>query len=242
MNVGALISVVTLIPWFLGFGVNGITNGSVASWMQSFYLDHTITEYIFLTLKSFSMISMFNCAAYGILVFTAGLLIKLFIPAGQIKVPEPIVENKGLFSKLSTILSSFYKPEPIKVPEPIVENKGLFSKLSTRLSSFYKPEPIKVPEPIVVNKRFFSFSNLLIVGGFSATAVALTPIALGFGITGVASGTVAALWQASIGNVAAGSLFAHITSFIMGGTATTVATTGISSTIIGFFMKFRNLY
>ena len=213
MNVGALISVVTLIPWFLGFGVNGITNGSVASWMQSFYLDHTITEYIFLTLKSFSMISMFNCAAYGILVFTAGLLIKLFIPAGQIKVPEPIVENKGLFSKLST-----------------------------RLSSFYKPEPIKVPEPIVVNKRFFSFSNLLIVGGFSATAVALTPIALGFGITGVASGTVAALWQASIGNVAAGSLFAHITSFVMGGTATTVATTGISSTIIGFFMKFRNLY
>ncbi|CAD7954025.1 unnamed protein product [Amoebophrya sp. A25] len=54
----------------------------------------------------------------------------------------------------------------------------------------------------------------------AAGGVALVPLSLeilGFGAEGVESGSVAAKWQSSIGNVAAGSLFAVLTSIAMGG-------------------------
>ena len=50
----------------------------------------------------------------------------------------------------------------------------------------------------------------LITGGV-ITGVALAPIALGFGSTGIVGGSIAATIQSAIGNVAAGSLFATCT-------------------------------
>ena len=62
------------------------------------------------------------------------------------------------------------------------------------------------------------------VAGASAllTGVAAAPYVIGFSSAGVVAGSVAAATQASIGNVAAGSLFATTTSYVMGGTASTV--------------------
>jgi len=62
-----------------------------------------------------------------------------------------------------------------------------------------------------------------ILGGITFFALALaTPAilgAIGFGALGPVAGSIAAGWQASIGSVVAGSLFAFLQSAAMGGAA-----------------------
>lgn len=49
--------------------------------------------------------------------------------------------------------------------------------------------------------------------GFAAAVLAVKILPLiGFDVTGIAAGTLAAAWHSSIGNVAAGSIFATLTS------------------------------
>ena len=64
------------------------------------------------------------------------------------------------------------------------------------------------------------------IGGVAApTVIAAT----GFGTLGPIAGTTAAAWQASVGNVAAGGLFATLQSAGMGGAAALGAVVGISA-------------
>ena len=80
-------------------------------------------------------------------------------------------------------------------------------------------------------------SSILIGLRITTTVVALSPIIIGFGTAGVAAGSIAAGIQAGIGNVVAGSIFASVQTFVMGGAATTVATTGVGATVLGFLTK-----
>lgn len=62
------------------------------------------------------------------------------------------------------------------------------------------------------------------MAGGAAVSIAAPYIALplvGFGSSGVVAGSVAAAWQASIGNVVAGSAFAALQSAGVAGLATT---------------------
>ena len=68
----------------------------------------------------------------------------------------------------------------------------------------------------------------MITGGVIA-GIGLLPITLGFGSTGIVAGSVAAGVQSMIGNVAAGSVFAGLTSLGMTGTFTTM--TGVGTAI-----------
>ena len=74
---------------------------------------------------------------------------------------------------------------------------------------------------------------LLIAGGGLATALGLGSTLFGFGTAGVIAGTAAAATQAAIGNVAAGSLFATMTSLGMQGILTGTAVGGGITTAIG---------
>jgi len=67
--------------------------------------------------------------------------------------------------------------------------------------------------------------------------VAFFPIILGFGTAGVAAGSIAAATQAVIGNVAAGSLFATTTSFVMSGAAATTITAGAATAVGGGVLR-----
>jgi hypothetical protein len=68
------------------------------------------------------------------------------------------------------------------------------------------------------------------VTGGVISGVALFPITLGFGGAGIVAGSVAAGIQATIGNVAAGSVFAYCTSLGMTGVFASSASVG---TILG---------
>ena len=70
--------------------------------------------------------------------------------------------------------------------------------------------------------------------GLIVTGIAVTPILIGFGTTGIAAGSIAACVQSMIGNVAAGSLFATLTSLGMTGTFTTSAAVGAIFGVGGF--------
>ena len=50
-----------------------------------------------------------------------------------------------------------------------------------------------------------------------STSAQVTLFAIGFGGAGIASGSIAALWQSAIGNVASGSLFSCLQSVGMAG-------------------------
>jgi hypothetical protein len=65
-----------------------------------------------------------------------------------------------------------------------------------------------------------------ITGGVVAVVCAV-PILAGFGTAGIGAGSVAALWQSAIGNVAAGSLFASLQSLGATGTFVTGASSGL---------------
>lgn len=57
----------------------------------------------------------------------------------------------------------------------------------------------------------------VIGAGVSVVSVPFTLAMAGFGGTGVSAGSLAAAWQASMGNVAGGSIFAVLQSWTMGG-------------------------
>ena len=69
------------------------------------------------------------------------------------------------------------------------------------------------------------------IGG--AGAILTAPTLLGFGSAGIVAGSVAAATQAAIGNVAAGSLFATMTSLGMTGVLSTLSFTGVGSIAAG---------
>ena len=66
-------------------------------------------------------------------------------------------------------------------------------------------------------------ASLIMLCGGLATAFGLGGSLFGFGTAGVVAGTAAAATQAAIGNVAAGSLFATMTSLGMQGILTGTA-------------------
>ena len=76
-------------------------------------------------------------------------------------------------------------------------------------------------------------ASLLLIGGGLASAVGLGGTLLGFGTAGVVAGSAAAAAQAAIGNVAAGSLFATMTSLGMQGIFAGTAIGGGISTVLG---------
>ena len=71
------------------------------------------------------------------------------------------------------------------------------------------------------------------IGGAVVTGVALAPVAIGFGSAGIVAGSIAAGIQSLIGNVAAGSLFATMTSLGMTGAFTTTAAVGGTAAAAG---------
>ena len=76
-------------------------------------------------------------------------------------------------------------------------------------------------------------ASLLLAAGGLATTLGLGSTLFGFGTAGVVAGSLAAATQATIGNVAAGSLFATLTSWGMTGALTTTAAGGGATAIIG---------
>lgn len=65
-------------------------------------------------------------------------------------------------------------------------------------------------KPLVNEANLWILRGLFAAGGAAAGALAL-PL-LGFGAGGIIGGSLAAWWQSTIGNVAAGSLFAVLTT------------------------------
>ncbi len=76
-------------------------------------------------------------------------------------------------------------------------------------------------------------ASILIIGGSLAAAGGLGATLFGFGTAGVAAGSLAAAAQATIGNVAAGSLFSTLTSLGMTGTLITTTVGGGITAAIG---------
>ena len=72
-------------------------------------------------------------------------------------------------------------------------------------------------------------STILIGAG----SILTLPILLGFGGAGIVAGSAAAATQAVIGNVAAGSLFATMTSLGMTGVLSALSATGVGSIVSG---------
>ncbi|KAK0224633.1 hypothetical protein EDD85DRAFT_234815 [Armillaria nabsnona] len=68
-------------------------------------------------------------------------------------------------------------------------------------------------------RRTWIFFGIGAIVGAALTPVIVPPILgwFGFGAAGPVTGTIAAGIQSGIGNVAAGSLFAHLQSMAMGG-------------------------
>jgi hypothetical protein len=78
--------------------------------------------------------------------------------------------------------------------------------------------------------------TLLIGSGATVLVVSAIPAIAGFGITGITSGSLAAALQASIGNVAAGGLFAKLTSLGAQGYFVSGSISGAVSTIGGILV------
>jgi hypothetical protein len=76
-------------------------------------------------------------------------------------------------------------------------------------------------------------ASLLIIGGIGLLGSYAVPTLLGFGSTGIVAGSVAAGIQSTIGNVAAGSTFATLTSWGMSGTFALLGRIGLSSVVAG---------
>ena len=77
----------------------------------------------------------------------------------------------------------------------------------------------------------FGLGTIAMIGGGAIAAAGFIPIVIGFGTEGVVAGSVAAATQSSIGAVAAGSMFATMTSLWMTGVFSTLA--GVGSAITG---------
>jgi len=85
----------------------------------------------------------------------------------------------------------------------------------------------KVADPIVKNPKMTA------TGAAVAAAPLLALPLIGFGATGVAAGSLAAGWQATIGNVAGGSIFALLQSAGATLGAATVVQTAAAGGIFG---------
>ena len=83
-------------------------------------------------------------------------------------------------------------------------------------------------------------SKYIIGAGAIVTTIGLAPIVLGFGSTGIIAGSVAAGIQSAIGNVAAGSIFASLTSMGMTGTFTGITAGGLGTIGAGVTMNLFN--
>ena len=80
-------------------------------------------------------------------------------------------------------------------------------------------------------------ASLLIIGGLGLLGAYAVPTLIGFGSTGIVAGSIAAGIQSAIGNVAAGSIFATLTSWGMTGTFTLLGKIGLSSIVVGIASK-----
>jgi hypothetical protein len=78
--------------------------------------------------------------------------------------------------------------------------------------------------------------GLLVGGGIAVAVICATPILVGFGTGGVVAGSAAAGAQAVIGNVAAGSWFASMTSLGMTGTFVKGVTSGVALVATGILI------
>ena len=76
-------------------------------------------------------------------------------------------------------------------------------------------------------------ATILLAAGGIATALGLGSTLFGFGTAGVVAGTAAAATQAAIGNVAAGTIFATMTSLGMQGILAGTAIGGGITTALG---------
>ena len=76
-----------------------------------------------------------------------------------------------------------------------------------------------------------------IIAGTTLLLVSI-PALVGFGTAGIAAGSTAAGIQAGIGNVAAGSIFACLTSLGMKGAFVATSAFGILSTVFGTVLAF----
>ena len=76
-------------------------------------------------------------------------------------------------------------------------------------------------------------ASLILLGGTLATWFGLGGTLFGFGTGGIIAGSAAAAAQAAIGNVAAGSLFATMTSLGMQGVLAGAAIGGGVATAVG---------
>ena len=72
----------------------------------------------------------------------------------------------------------------------------------------------------------YGIGTIAMIGGGIIGAAGVIPIALGFGATGIAAGSIAAGIQSSIGAVTAGSTFATMTSLGMTGIFSSLAIVG----------------
>ena len=82
----------------------------------------------------------------------------------------------------------------------------------------------------------FNLSRALLIGGAVVAAPCLAASAVGFGTAGIVGGSVAAGIQSTIGNVAAGSLFATMQSLGATGSFVYGATAGSATAAAGFAM------
>lgn len=85
-----------------------------------------------------------------------------------------------------------------------------------------------------------AIGKFLAIGGAVVAAGAAFPIVIGFGTAGIAAGSIAAGIQSAIGNIAAGSLFASMTSVGMTGGFATAAAGGAVTSAIGTVMTQAN--
>ena len=82
-------------------------------------------------------------------------------------------------------------------------------------------------------------SKVLIGIGAVITTIAAAPIIAGFGTGGIVAGSIAAGIQSGIGNVAAGSAFATLTSWGMTGKFIALGKIGLSTIGAGVANLFR---
>jgi hypothetical protein len=87
------------------------------------------------------------------------------------------------------------------------------------------------------SKSRWTTSNILLAGGITVMTVSTIPFAMGFTAGGILAGSTAAAIQSSIGNVAAGSVFAMTQSLAATGTFTNIFGGGAALTVSSYFAR-----
>jgi hypothetical protein len=94
--------------------------------------------------------------------------------------------------------------------------------------------------PAEKDKSGFGFWEVLTGVSLTAAAFFTLPIMAGFGAAGIVGGSLAALFQATVGNVAAGSIFAVLTSLGMKGILLKGAYVSCAAAATGFAKMFHD--